>query len=75
MISSTLLTVFEEDDSQQYHLCGKSPDDTLEWMEKIKNSRYSCVALHVSTSKILHVSLKTFDLFYNHDYIEDIIKK
>ena len=36
-----LLTVFDEDDTQRYHLNGKSTKDTEEWMEKIRNARYT----------------------------------
>ncbi|XP_078369401.1 inositol polyphosphate-4-phosphatase type I A-like [Oculina patagonica] len=32
--------VFDEDDTQRYHLNGKSTKDTEEWMEKIRNASY-----------------------------------
>ena len=36
----TKLTVFDEDDTQQYKLRGKSIRETEEWMDKIRNARY-----------------------------------
>lgn len=36
-----VLTVFDEDDTQRYHLNGKSTKETDEWMEKIRNARYT----------------------------------
>ena len=38
-IDSFNSTVFDEDDTQRYHLRGNSTKDTEEWMEKIKNAR------------------------------------
>lgn len=38
-IDSFNSTVFDEDDTQRYHLRGKSSKATEEWMEKIKNAR------------------------------------
>ena len=35
-----MLIVFDEDDTQRYHLNGKSTKETDEWMEKIRNARY-----------------------------------
>ena len=35
----SLLTVFDEDETQRYHLNGKSTKETEEWMEKIRNAR------------------------------------
>lgn len=32
--------VFDEDDTQRYHLNGKSTKETEEWMEKIRNASY-----------------------------------
>ena len=38
-IDSFNSTVFDEDDTQRYHLRGNSTKATEEWMEKIKNAR------------------------------------
>ena len=36
------VVVFDEDDTQRYHLSGQTSKDTEEWVEKIRNARY-CV--------------------------------
>lgn len=40
LLTLFVLTVFDEDDTQRYHLNGKSTKETDEWMEKIRNARY-----------------------------------